>query len=153
MLLKAFIRYYFMSVEFTAWLSNHIHINLWHYSDVIMRVIAFQITSLTIVYSTLYSDVDQWKHYISAPLGFVRGIHRWPVNSPHKCPVPRKMFPFDDVIMGADHKADVETRAWMRNKHPTENYRGNYLYMSESLIYYISSKDDALNVSYVLLNV
>ena len=29
----------------------------------------------------------------------VRGIHRWPVNSPHKGPVTRKMFPFDDVIM------------------------------------------------------
>ena len=29
----------------------------------------------------------------------MRGIHRWPVNSPHKGPVTRKMFPFDDVIM------------------------------------------------------
>ena len=27
------------------------------------------------------------------------GIHRWPVNSPHKGPVTRKMLPFDDVIM------------------------------------------------------
>ena len=35
----------------------------------------------------------------SASLAFVRGIHRWPVNSPHKGPVTRKMFPFDDVIM------------------------------------------------------
>ena len=35
----------------------------------------------------------------SASLAFVRGIHRWPVNSPHKWPVTRKMFPFDDVIM------------------------------------------------------
>ena len=32
-------------------------------------------------------------------MAFVRGIHRWPVNSPHKGPVTRKMFPFDDVIM------------------------------------------------------
>ena len=31
--------------------------------------------------------------------GLVRGIHRWPVNSPHKRPVTRKIFPFDDVIM------------------------------------------------------
>ena len=31
----------------------------------------------------------------------MRGIHRWPVNSPHKGPVTRKMFPFDDVIMYA----------------------------------------------------
>ena len=29
----------------------------------------------------------------------MRGIHRWPVNSPHKWPVTREMFPFDDVIM------------------------------------------------------
>ena len=35
----------------------------------------------------------------SASLAFVRGIHRWPVNSPQKWPVTRKMFPFDDVIM------------------------------------------------------
>ena len=27
------------------------------------------------------------------------GIHRSPVNSPHKWPVTRKMFPFDDVII------------------------------------------------------
>ena len=31
--------------------------------------------------------------------GFVRGIHRGPVNSTHKWPVTRKMFPFDDVII------------------------------------------------------
>ena len=35
----------------------------------------------------------------SASLAFVRGIHRWPVNSPRKVTVTRKMFPFDDVIM------------------------------------------------------
>ena len=37
----------------------------------------------------------------STSLAFLRGIHRWPVNSPHKRPVTRKMFPFDDVIMGS----------------------------------------------------
>ena len=31
--------------------------------------------------------------------GYVRGIHRSPVISPHKGPVMRKMLPFDDVIM------------------------------------------------------
>ena len=39
------------------------------------------------------------KHKSSASLAFVRGIHRWPVNSPHKGPVTRKRFPFDDVII------------------------------------------------------
>ena len=65
-----------------------------------MGAIASQITSLTIVYSIIYSDADQRKHQSFASLAFVRGIHRGPVNSPHKWPVTRKMFPFyDDVIM------------------------------------------------------
>ena len=64
-----------------------------------MGAMASRITSLTIVYSTFYSGTDQRKHESSASLAFVQGIHRWPVNSPHKWPVTRKMFPFDDVIM------------------------------------------------------
>ena len=61
-----------------------------------------QITSLTIVYSSVYSGADQRNHQSSASLAIVRGIHRWPVNSLHKGPVARKIFPFDDVIMGFD---------------------------------------------------
>ena len=64
-----------------------------------MGTMASQITSLTIVYSTVYSGADQRKHKSSASLVFVRGIHRLPVNSPYKGPVTRKMFPFDAVIM------------------------------------------------------
>ena len=71
----------------------------WHYSDVIISTMASQITSLAIVYSTVYSCGDQRKHQSSASLAFVRRIHRWPVNSPHRGPVTRKMFLFDDVIM------------------------------------------------------
>ena len=70
-----------------------------HYNDVIMSTMASQITSLAIVYWTVHSGTDERKHPSSASLAFVRGIHRWPVNSPHKWPVTRKMFPFDDVIM------------------------------------------------------
>ena len=70
-----------------------------HYGDVIMGTMASQITSLIIVYSAVYSAADQRKHQSSASLAFVRGIHRGPVNSPHKWPVTRKMFPFDDFIM------------------------------------------------------
>ena len=58
-----------------------------------------QITSLTIICSTVYSGTDQRKHQSAASLAFVRGIHRWLVNSPHEEPVTRKKFPFDDVIM------------------------------------------------------
>ena len=64
-----------------------------------MDAIASQITSLTDVYSNVYSGADQSKHQSYASLAFVWGIHRRPVNSPHKWPVTRKMFPFDDVIM------------------------------------------------------
>ena len=64
-----------------------------------MSAIASQITSLTIVYSTIYSGADKKKYQSSASLAFVRGIYRWPVNSPHKRPVTRKIFPFDDVII------------------------------------------------------
>ena len=70
-----------------------------HYDDVTMSLMASQITSLTIVYSTVYSGAVQRKLQSSASLAFVRGIHRGPVNSPHKRSVTRKMFPFDDVIM------------------------------------------------------
>ena len=64
-----------------------------------MSIKVSQITSLTIVYSTVCAGADQRKHQSSASLAFVWGIHRWPVNSLHKGPVTRKMFPFDDIIM------------------------------------------------------
>ena len=67
-----------------------------HYNGVIMSAMVSQLTSLTIVYSIVYSGADGIKHQSSASLAFVRGIHCWPVNSPHKEPL---MFPFDDVIM------------------------------------------------------
>ena len=81
-------------------LHGHLTIGKYiHYNDVIMGAIVSQITSLTIVNSEVYSSVDQRKHQSSASLAFVRGIHRRPLNSPHKWPVTRKMYPFDDVIM------------------------------------------------------
>ena len=46
-----------------------------------------------------FHDAVYRKPQSSASLAFVRGIHRWPVNSPHKGPVMWKVFPFDDVIM------------------------------------------------------
>ena len=70
-----------------------------HYNDVIMTTMLSQITSHMIVYSTVYSGPDETIHQNSASLAFVQGIHRGPVNSPHKGPVTRKFFPFDDVIM------------------------------------------------------
>ena len=70
-----------------------------YYSGVILSAMAYQITGVSIVYSTVWSGANQRKHQSSASLAFVSGIHRWPVNSTHKGSVTRKMFPFDDVIM------------------------------------------------------
>ena len=50
------------------------------------------------------------KRQSSASLAFVRGIHRWPVNSPHKGPVTRKMFPFDDVITNKIHQNTIKCK-------------------------------------------
>ena len=93
---KAHIMGIYVLVHRTARSTTEI---LFHYTDVVMSTIASQITSLTIVYSSVYSSADQRKYQSSASLAFVQGIHRGPVNSPHKGPVTRKMFPFDDVIM------------------------------------------------------
>ena len=70
-----------------------------HYNGVIISAMASQITSLTIVYSVVYEGADQRKYQSSASLAFVRGIHRWLVNSLLKMSVTRKMFPCDDVII------------------------------------------------------
>ena len=72
-----------------------------HYNDVIMSERASPITGVSCVCSTVVSGTDQRKHQGSASLIFVRGIHRWPVNSLHKRAVTRRMIPFDDVIMQA----------------------------------------------------
>ena len=67
-----------------------------HYNDVIMSLMASEITSLTIDFSNVYLGAYQRKNQGSASL---RGIHRGTVNSPHKRPATRKMPPFDDVII------------------------------------------------------
>ena len=99
----------------------------YHYDDVIMGVLASQITSRTIVYSTIHSSADQRKHQSSASLAFVRGIRPWPVNPPHKWPVTLQMFPFDDVIM---------ILLTMNNR--IVNHLSSSQYLTCSVIWYIS---------------
>ena len=137
-----------MRDDFSAyrWVKNH----PWHYNDVIMSTIASQITSLTIVYSIVYSEADQRKHQSSASLAFVWGIHRgrWiprnspgSVNSPHKWPVTRKRFTFDDVIMAVIYLNFLAyTRYWVENvpnwvppllRHVNTTWFQNIIYFSE----------------------
>ena len=92
-----YIRFKSHSIRIGKWETLHTVVD--YYSDVIMGTMASQITSLTIVHSTVYSGANQRKHQSSVSPAFARGIHRWPVNSSHKGPVTRKRFPFDDVIM------------------------------------------------------
>ena len=64
------------NVDFSSWNKILITYEAIHYCDVIMGAMASQITSLTIVYSTIHSGADQRKRQSSASLAFVRGIHR-----------------------------------------------------------------------------
>ena len=64
------------------------------------------------------------------------GIHRWSVNSPHKGPVTRKMFPFDDVIMKILHFIFVSAqslnkylkRIWFDADQVIGHYFYTYIY-------------------------
>ena len=95
----------------TLWMKISLPHKLTHYSDVIMSAMAPLITGVSIVYSTVCWGTDQRKHQGSTLLAFVRGIHRWPVNSPYKWPTTRKMFPFGDVIMSTQ-RAHCIGDAW-----------------------------------------
>ena len=109
-----------------------------HYGDVIVGAVASQITSFTIVYSTVYSDADQRKHQSSASLAFVWGILRGPVNSPHKWPITRKMFPFDDVIMPqtlTEIFINVGICCSFRVVAARENYPGFILLLYNMILY------------------
>ena len=104
-----------------------------------MSMMAFKITSLVIVYSTIYSGANQRKHQSSASLAYVRGIHQWPVNSPHKWPVTRKMFPFDDVIMASDARDGIFQLIWsipcllMLLKLPGHQQEWSWLYSIDNM--------------------
>ena len=69
------------------------------YGDVIMSAMTSQITGVSIVCLTACPGTDQRTHQTSASVAFLRGIHRWPVDSLRKGQVTRKIFPFDDVII------------------------------------------------------
>ena len=69
----------------------------YHYSDVIIDTVASQIASLTIVTQPFIQG--QIKENIKALCHWLLWGDRWPVNSLHKAPVTRKMFPLGEVIM------------------------------------------------------
>ena len=118
----------------SIWFGISIKQKLWsalscdqhHYNDDIMSAMGSQITSFAIACS-VSSGADKNTSKLRVT-GIVRGIHRWPVNSPHKWPVTRKMFPFDDAIMitGAElrwHSSNMQCTdkkylLWKKHKYP-----------------------------------
>ena len=91
----------FIGVEIFWWnLSNKlVAFTAIHYNDVIMGVVASQITGVPVVCTVIGSGTNQRKYQTSASLALVKGIHCWPMNSMHKGPVTQKMLPFDEFIM------------------------------------------------------
>ena len=88
-----------------------------HYSDVAMYSVVSQIAGVSIVCPIFYLGAGQRKHQSSVSLAFVKGIHRWPVNSPHKWPVTRKMLPFDDFIMtGTSQDVCLRNHLWFETQ-------------------------------------
>ena len=114
--------YQWFMIDFHCLMEWEVIIVLFLYSDVIMSAMASQIIGVSIVCSIVCSGIDQRKHQSSASLAFVRGIHRWPVASPHKGPVTRKMFPFDDIIM---HSSDCFL--CIRDQHLAINFPADVL--------------------------
>ena len=79
-----------------------------HYSEIIISTMTSQVTGVSAICST----ADQRKYESTVSLAFVRRIHWWPVDSPHKGPVMQKMFPFDDVLM---HITQIEDSGSLGN--------------------------------------
>ena len=89
------------------------------------------------------------KHQSSASLAFVQGIHRWPVNSPHKWPVTRKMFPLDDVIMSPISTGMSITPCSFEKETEivwTEKWKSRKSLEKSNLWYYIHSPHDVMNL-------
>ena len=75
-----------------------------HYNDAIMGRWRLKSPAGPVFTHPFIRAQTKEKHQSSALLAFVWGIHPGPANSPHKWPVTRKMFPFDDVIMNISEK-------------------------------------------------
>ena len=129
---------------------------IYHYSDIIMRTMTFQITSVSIVCSTFCSGPDQRKHQSSASLAFVRGIQWWPVDSHHKGTVTWKLFPFDDVIIIADiahilHGYFIGTGAikWLL-RYQWCNFEGNIFLVGQWKTVFMTKSITSLHVVAVM---
>ena len=87
-----------------------------HYIDVIMTTVASQTTSLKRLFRRRSKKISKLR-----VTGLCAGNSPGPVNSPHKGPVMRKIFPFDDVIMGNEGRqsapAPVSGATWLNTRN------------------------------------
>ena len=104
----------------------------YHFSDVIMGEMASQINGVSSVYSTVCSGADRRKHQSSSLLAFVRGIYRWAMNSLHKGPVTRQMFPFDDVIMISRPLLGTSAHILLHTTISQQDWKGIYVNKSKA---------------------
>ena len=88
------------------------------------------------------------RHQSSASLAFVRGIHRRPANSPHKGPVTRKMFPFDDVIMHFITSTQLHSIPWLSLDCLCDELYNTYIYITWRKMWNISCMKRLLAISY-----
>ena len=122
-----------------------------HYIDAIMITMASQISSLTVVYSTAYSDADQRKYQSSTSLAFVWGIHRdrW-------IPAQRASYAAIVPIWWRHH---VKTK-WIWYKYNTHElvlttaiqYTAHYIDISLSLSQIINKQDFVVAILIVFLH-
>ena len=128
-----------------------------HYNDIIMSMMVSQITSLTTIYSTIYSGADQRIHLSSASQAFVWWIHWSPANSSHEGPVKQKMFPFDDVIMWTSYSTSVQllviwdttTLMWDHcngsHQHPCDQYQISFQHIN--FVWFIDRLSPLVNMA------
>ena len=95
-----------------------------HYSDVIMSTMASQITSLTVVYSTMYLRRRSNKTSKFRVTSLCEGNSQVTGEFPaHKGPVARKMFPFDDAswypVVAQDLASHLEWHQLINRYHKT----------------------------------
>ena len=137
----------FLSKLIQTYLQNHLRFRFEFnqcgvYFSQFKSPMASQITSVSFVCLTVCSSADK-KHQSSASLAFMKGIHRWTVDSPHKRPVTRKMFPFDDVIMNPVNDTSAIRHVTWDEGHWVLSYGG---FMLHEVILWFSQPHIRVNV-------
>ena len=111
-----------------------------------MGAMASQITGVSIVSSTVCSGAYHGKHQSSASLVFVRGIHGKPVNSPHKGPVTRKLFPLMTSSCNENSRMRVIlTETWI------EESRKLFMMLSKTHAHFFMDQDDVITSALLVL--